>query len=83
MTNDSKLSLFITKLVLVSFLTQALLPVAYAADLIIDTSGGAAKTPLLDATQNGVPIVHITRPSAGGVSHNLYQQFNVGNQGVI
>lgn len=74
---------FSAKLVLVTFVTQSILPVAYSADQIVNTSGGPAKTPLLDAATNGVPIVHITRPNASGVSHNLYQQFNVGAQGVI
>lgn len=37
----------------------------------------------MDAAQNGVPIVHIAPPSAGGVSRNQYGQFNVNSNGLI
>ena len=43
----------------------------------------AGQKPLIDASANGVPIVHIAPPSAGGVSRNQYQQFNVGPNGLI
>ncbi|RBL85372.1 hypothetical protein DDE05_17650, partial [Streptomyces cavourensis] len=32
---------------------------------------------------NGVPVVNIAPPSAGGVSNNHYTQFNVGPSGVV
>ncbi|CAB3870568.1 hemagglutinin repeat-containing protein [Achromobacter animicus] len=32
---------------------------------------------------NGVPVVNIAPPSAGGVSNNRYTQFNVGPSGVV
>ena len=32
---------------------------------------------------NGVPIVNIAAPNASGLSHNQYQQYNVGAQGVL
>jgi filamentous hemagglutinin len=43
----------------------------------------AGQRPIIDAAQNGVPIVHIAPPSAGGVSRNQYEQFNVGANGLI
>ena len=34
-------------------------------------------------TSNGVPVVNIAPPSAGGVSNNKFTQFNVGPSGVV
>ncbi|HDP9855785.1 TPA: transposase domain-containing protein [Escherichia coli] len=39
--------------------------------------------PTITQTASGIPQVNIQTPSAGGVSHNTYSQFDVGNQGVI
>ncbi|MGC7419994.1 filamentous hemagglutinin N-terminal domain-containing protein [Pandoraea pneumonica] len=39
--------------------------------------------PGVGVTPNGLPLINITAPSAAGVSHNQYQQFDVPTQGAI
>lgn len=43
----------------------------------------AAHRPGMDAAKNGVPVVNIVRPNGGGVSHNMFHDFNVTPKGVI
>jgi filamentous hemagglutinin len=43
----------------------------------------AGQRPIMDAANNGVPIALIAPPSAGGVSRNQYEQFNVNQNGLI
>lgn len=55
----------------------------YADGIVVDSSAPASQRAGLDTTQNGVPVVNITAPSAGGVSRNNFSDFNVDSRGVI
>ncbi|WDZ96563.1 hemagglutinin repeat-containing protein [Herbaspirillum sp. WKF16] len=39
--------------------------------------------PVIDSTANGRALVQIVAPNAAGVSHNQYQQFNIGRGGAL
>ena len=58
-------------------------PMLLQAQVVADANALANKKPTIDSTANGVPLVQIAAPSGAGVSHNLYNQFNVGSNGVI
>lgn len=66
-------------LVLASYLTY---PGALWAQGIVGAPG-SAHAPGVEQSRNGVPVVNINRPSAGGVSRNEYERFNVGREGAI
>jgi filamentous hemagglutinin len=54
---------------------------AQTLPITVDKSVAGAK-PAVGVT-NGVPVINIAPPSAGGVSNNRYTQFNVGPSGAV
>lgn len=52
-------------------------PIAWA-QIIADPAAPGRQRPTVLPSANGTPTVNIQTPSAGGVSRNLYQQFDIG-----
>ncbi|WP_224788733.1 hemagglutinin repeat-containing protein [Pandoraea terrae] len=50
---------------------------------IVPDAGAGGSAPGVHAAPNGVPLVDITAPTPGGVSHNAYERFDVGTPGAI
>ncbi|MDD1016221.1 hemagglutinin repeat-containing protein [Pseudomonas rubra] len=63
-----------------SLLLASHLPLAVADGItVVEGPGGI---PILQ-NQGGVPIVNIVAPNTGGLSHNQFLDYNVGQQGVV
>ena len=65
-------SLFYTDTILLA--TSPILP---------DTKAPSDRQPLVLETASGIPLVNIAAPSAGGVSRNDYERFNVPEKGAV
>lgn len=49
----------------------------------ITAAGGSGAQPQVSTAGNGAQVINIVAPSAAGVSHNQYQDFNVGKPGAV
>jgi filamentous hemagglutinin len=58
-------------------------PLAVTAQVVADQGAAPQYRPAIGTTANGVELVQIAAPSAGGVSRNQYTQFNVDPRGLI
>lgn len=64
-------------------LPLSLLPIDADAQIISDTTAPASHQAIVSSAPNGVPLVHIQTPTAGGVSRNAFSQFDVQSNGAI
>jgi filamentous hemagglutinin len=61
----------------------AAMPLTGIAQIIADPSAPRNQQAIILPAGNGVPIVNIVTPTAGGVSMNMFNQFNVNSNGAI
>ena len=65
------------------FVVEPAAILAADAPILPDTKAPASQQPLVQQTANGIPLVQITAPTAGGVSRNLYTHFNIPEKGAV
>ncbi|EFO8017728.1 hypothetical protein HO356_005216, partial [Escherichia coli] len=71
----------VTPLAFSLWLASGMVHSVSAAGIVADHGAPGHQQPTIMQTASGIPQVNIQTPSAGGVSHNTYSQFDVGNQG--
>ena len=71
------------KLAPVCFATLIALGMVHSASAAITADSSAANQPGIHTGANGATVVDINKASAGGVSHNIYSEFNVDKNGVV
>ncbi len=65
------------------FTTTLLFAALARAQIVADPKAPPDHRPTLLKTPNGKPLVNIQSPNAAGISHNLFDQFNVPSAGVV
>ena len=73
----------VTPLTFSLWLASGIVHSVSAAGIVADHNAPGHQQPTIMQTANGIPQINIQTPSAGGVSHNTYSQFDVSNHGVI
>ncbi|EGX3500156.1 filamentous hemagglutinin N-terminal domain-containing protein [Salmonella enterica] len=73
----------VTQLTFSLWLGSGMVHSVHAAGIVADHGAPGHQQPTITQTAGGIPQVNIQTPSAGGVSHNTYSQFDVSQQGVI
>ena len=53
------------------------------ADLIVDPTASQEFRPSIGASSTAVPVINIVPPTAGGVSHNKFTDYDIGSTGLI
>ncbi len=60
-----------------------LVSLASTAGVVADDQAAGNQQPTIIRSANGTPQINIQTPSSGGVSRNVYSQFDVDNKGVV